>query len=69
MRAGARIAAGAGRPVLDREGAEAAQLDAVALRHGVGDLAEDGVDDVLDVALIEVGVLGGDALHELGLDH
>ena len=34
MRAGARIAAGAGRPVLDRKGAEAAQLDAVAARHG-----------------------------------
>src|SRR5665647_2768650 len=69
MRAGARIAAGARWPVLDREGAEAAQLDAVTLRHGIGDLAEDGVDDVLDVALIEVGVLGGNALDQLGLDH
>ena len=39
------------------------------LRHGAGDLAEDGVDDVLDVALIEVRVLGGDTLHKLGLDH
>ena len=32
------------------------------LRHGAGDLAEDGVDDVLDVALVEVGILGRDAL-------
>ena len=27
--------------------------------HGVGDLAEDRIDDVLDVTLIKVGVLGG----------
>ena len=62
MGAGARVAAGTGRPVLDRKGAKAAQLDAVALCHGGGDLAEDGVDDVLDVALIEMWILGGDAL-------
>ena len=57
VRAGARIAPGAGRPVLDREGAEAAQLDPVAARHRGDDLIEDGVDDVLDVALIEMRVL------------
>ena len=34
-----------------------------------GDLAEDGVDDVLDVALIEMRILRGDALHKFGLDH
>src|SRR5208282_723283 len=62
VRAGARIAPGAGRPVLDREGAEAAQLDAVALRHGIGDFAEDRVHDVLDVTLVEMGILGGDTL-------
>src|ERR1700720_2485270 len=40
LRAGARIAAGAGRTVLDREGAEAAQLDPVAARHRRDDLPE-----------------------------
>src|SRR2546423_9334505 len=69
MRAGARIAAGARRAVLDREGAEAAQFDAIAARERGGDLAEHGVHDILDVALIEVRVLPGDTLNELGFDH
>src|SRR5258708_24416536 len=54
MRPGARIASGARRPVLDRKGAKPAQLDAVAARHGGDDLAQDGVDDVLHVALVEM---------------
>src|SRR5882672_1070442 len=45
MRAGARIAAGAGRAMLDREGPEAAQLDAVATRERGRDLAEHRIDD------------------------
>src|ERR1700689_5544586 len=69
MRAGARIAPRPGRPLLHREGAEAAQLDPIAARHGGDDLAEDGVDDVLDVTLIEMRILGGNALNEFGLDH
>src|SRR6185312_699673 len=69
MGAGARIASGARRALLDREGAEAAQLDAIAARHGGDDLAQDGVDDLLDVALIEMGVLRRDTLHKFGLDH
>jgi hypothetical protein len=60
----ARVAAGTSRPVLDRKGAKAAKLDTVAFRHGVGDLAEDRVDDILDVALVEMGILGGNALDE-----
>ena len=39
------------------------------MRERRGDFAEHGVDDVLDVALIEMRVLRGDALDELGLDH
>ena len=65
MGAGARIAAGPGRPVLDREGTKAAQLDAVALGHGTRDLAENRVDDVFDVALIKMGILSRNALDEL----
>src|SRR5580658_4852963 len=67
--AGARIAAGAGLTLLGRERAEAAQLDALAAGEGVGDLAEYGVDDVLDVALIEMRIAGRHALHEFRLDH
>src|SRR5262245_18190983 len=67
--AGARIASAPGRTILDGESSEAAQLDAVAPRHRGDDLAENGVDDVLDVALVEMRVLRGDALHELGFDH
>src|SRR6185437_14922393 len=67
--AGARIAAGAGLALLGREGAEAAQLDALAPGERVGDLAENGVDDSLDVTLIEIRIARGHALHEFRLDH
>src|SRR5215213_5596103 len=69
MRAGARVAPGAGRPILDREGAEAAQLDPVAARHRGDDLVEDRVDDVLDVALIEMRIGRRNMLYQFGLDH
>src|SRR5712692_1175803 len=69
VRAGARVAAGARRPMLDRERAEAAQLDTVAARERVDDFAEDRVDDVLDVALIKVRILRGDTLDQFRLDH
>ena len=52
--AGARVAADAGRAVLDGEGAEAPELDAVAARQRIDDLVEDDVDDALDVAVIEM---------------
>src|SRR5262249_888167 len=69
MGAGARIASGAGGAVLHRKGAEAAQLDTVAARHGSDDLVENCVDDVLHVALVEMRILRSDALHKLGFDH
>src|SRR5690242_19307847 len=65
MGAGARIAARTGGPVLDREGAKTAQLDPIAARHRGDYLAQDGVDDVLDVALVEMRVLLRNPLHEL----
>jgi hypothetical protein len=34
---------------------QAAQLDAVAARHGCDDLAQDGIGNLLDVALVECG--------------
>src|SRR5262245_57763522 len=57
MGTGARIAPHARRAILDREGAEAPQLDPVAARHCGHDLTEYSVDDVLHVTLIKVRVL------------
>src|SRR5690606_14822819 len=64
-----RIAPEAGRSVLHREGTESAQLHPVTARHRVPNLAEDGVDDILDVALEEMRILVGQLLYELRLDH
>src|SRR5712671_366180 len=69
MGAGARIAPRARRTMLDRESAKAAQLDAVAARQRSDDLIENRVHDVLDIPLIEVRVVLGDALNKLGFDH
>src|SRR5437870_12176617 len=48
--AGARVAARPRRAVLDRERAEAAQLDPVAAPHGPDAPAQHGVDDGFPVA-------------------
>src|SRR5688572_20324907 len=69
MGAGARIAPRAGRTMLDRERTETAQLDTVAARQGSDDLIENRVDDVLDIPLIKVRVVLGNALNEFGFDH
>src|SRR6185503_20591856 len=69
MRAGAWIAACARRAMLDRESAEAAQLDTVAARQGRHDLVENRVHNVLHIPLIEVRVVLGDALNKFGFDH
>src|SRR5436305_3903674 len=69
MRAGARIAPRARRAVLYRKRAETAQFDAVAARQCGDDFIENGVDDVLDIPLVEVRVVLGDALDEFGFDH
>src|SRR5271165_3924910 len=63
--AGPRIAAGARLALFGRESAEAAQLHPLAAGEGVGNLAENGIDDILDVALVEMRIAGGHALHEL----
>jgi hypothetical protein len=62
---GPGISTGARRPVLHRKGAEAPQLDAVALGHGAGNLAKNRVDDIFDVALVEMRILGGNSLDKL----
>jgi len=68
MGAGARIAPRARRAMLDRESAEAAQLDAVAARQGSDDLIENRVHNVLDIPLVEVRIVLGNALNKLGFE-
>jgi len=65
MGAGTRIASGAGGAMLDRERAEAAQLDTVAARERSNDLIEDRVHDILDIPLVEVRVVLGNTLNKL----
>src|SRR5690606_12724903 len=65
----ARVPADAGRAILDRESAEATKLDAVASRHGISDLVEDGIDDVLDIALEQMRIFRRELLDEFRLDH
>src|ERR1700682_2852369 len=69
MRAGARIAAGAGGTMLHREGAESTQLDPVAARQRGDDLIENRVHNVLDIPLVKMRVVLGDALNKFGFDH
>src|SRR5665213_4348755 len=57
------------RTVLDRERTKATQLHPVAARHCLGDLLEDRVHYVLDVALVEVRILLGDPLDQFRFDH
>jgi len=52
-----------------REGAEAAQLHAIAARQRAGDLAEDGVGDILDVVPIEVRISFRQSLNQFRLSH
>src|SRR5258706_7350789 len=60
LAAGARVPPDTGRPVLDRKGTETAEFHPVATRERRRDLFQDGVDDMLDVTLIEMRVLLGD---------
>jgi hypothetical protein len=64
VRAGAWIASGSSRAFLDRKRAETAQLDAVTACQRGDDFAQDGVDDVFNVALIKVRILRSDTLNE-----
>src|SRR4029077_12141457 len=67
--AGARVAADPRGPLLHRERAEAAQLDAFAARQRVRDRVEDRRHDALDVSLIEMRVRIGQTQEQFGLGH
>jgi hypothetical protein len=55
--------------MFDRERAKPAQLNAVAARQRCNDFIENGVHDVLDIPLVKVRVVLGDALDQFGFDH
>ncbi|MGY3032273.1 hypothetical protein ACVIIV_001443 [Bradyrhizobium sp. USDA 4354] len=67
--AGAWIAPCARRAVLDREGTEAAQLDAIAACKRRYDLFENRIHNVLDIPLVQMRVVLGDTLNKFGFDH
>jgi hypothetical protein len=53
------------RAAVDREAAEAADLDAMPARQGVGHRVEDGLDRELGVALCELAELVGQRRNEV----
>ena len=69
LRAGARIAPGAGRAVLGRKHPEPAQFDPISPRQRGSDRIQDSVDDVFDVTLVEMWILRGDEPDQFGFDH
>src|SRR6185312_1147606 len=69
MGTGARVAAGPRGTMFHGERAETAQLDPVAARQRSHDLIEDRIHDILDIPLIEVRVVLGNALNEFRFDH
>ncbi|MGX1167663.1 hypothetical protein AB7M16_003929 [Bradyrhizobium sp. USDA 372] len=69
MGAGAWIAPGARRAMLDREGTEAAQLDAISACKRRYDLFENRIHNVLDIPLVQMRVVLGDTLNKFGFDH
>ncbi len=65
----ARVAAGPRLAVPYCKGAEITQLDAIPDHESIGHPIEDGADHPLDIAGIQVRVLGRDAGDKLGPDH
>jgi ATP dependent DNA ligase-like protein len=60
---GSGIAGGPSAPRLDRKGTKAPQFDAVTPGHRGRNLGQDGVDELLNVALVKVRIGQGNALH------
>jgi hypothetical protein len=58
-----------GRARLHREDPKATKLHPITGHQGIRDPTQDGVHDRLDVSLVKVRVLLGDAEDQFGLDH
>src|ERR1700723_3463973 len=69
MGAGSRIAAKTRIAALDGKGSKSSQFDAIATRQGLGDLVENSVHDLFDIAAIKMGVAIRKPLHEFRFDH
>jgi hypothetical protein len=54
--------------LLGQENSEPAELHPIETRERVGNFAEYRVNDILDVALIQMRIARGDPLHQFGLD-
>jgi hypothetical protein len=63
--AGSGIAGRSRRANFDGKSSEAAQLNAIASGHRVDDLTENGIEGVLNVALVKVRAPASDAPDEL----
>src|SRR6478735_8250149 len=66
---GARIASDARRAPVDREAAEAADLDPMAAHQRVAHGVEDGLDGVFGVAVRELRKAGCEFFDEIGAGH
>jgi hypothetical protein len=67
--AGARVAAQARRPAIDREAAEAADLDAVSTDQCVAHRVQNGLDGCIGVALRQLAEALGQQFDEIGTGH
>jgi hypothetical protein len=69
VRSSPRVSSFVRWPVFHRKRAETTQLGPVAAGERCSDLAENSVDEFLDVTLVELRVLRDNALNEFRLDH
>eukprot|EP01013_Petalomonas_cantuscygni_P030495 TRINITY_DN56467_c0_g1_i1.p1 TRINITY_DN56467_c0_g1~~TRINITY_DN56467_c0_g1_i1.p1 ORF type:complete len:113 (-),score=6.49 TRINITY_DN56467_c0_g1_i1:229-567(-) len=67
--AGARVAARAAVPLLDRKGTEAAKLHPVPIGHCAGDAVENGIHNAFHVPVKQMWILIGNLLDQLRADH
>jgi hypothetical protein len=63
-----RVAPRARPSLLGRENSKPAELHPIETRESLGNFAEYRVNDILDVALIQMRIARGDPLHQFGLD-
>src|SRR5256885_4214328 len=63
------IAAHAGRAMVDRETAKAADFDAMASHQGIADGVKNRLDGLLGIALAQLAKAGGEFFDEIGSGH
>ncbi len=67
--AGLRVAPDAAGPVMQREAAEAADLDAIALGERIRNLIEHELDRQLHILVHQMGLLEGQPFNQFRLGH